>query len=124
MTNSRKDRMRFMKSTRAEVEVLFGIKGLARWEQDDHEQCQRADTESVRETLGLREDWNHAYPDLSWEQGVRQLELEFGDINEMPPNPALRFFDLFRRKPPGTTLIAKAFSPISCVASDPTSPVG
>jgi hypothetical protein len=47
-----------------------------------------------------------------WNHGVRQVELEFGDINEMTPNAALRLFDLLERKPAGTEIVAVAHSPI------------
>ena len=47
-----------------------------------------------------------------WEQSVSQLVLDFLDINEMRPNPALLIHDLLQRKPPGTKIIANAHSPI------------
>jgi hypothetical protein len=47
-----------------------------------------------------------------WEQRVSQLVLDFLDINEMRPNPALLIYDLLQRKPPGTKIVANAHSPI------------
>jgi len=47
-----------------------------------------------------------------WEHGVRQLVLDFLDINEMRPNPALLIYDLLQRRPPETVIIANAHSPI------------
>ena len=52
-----------MKVTRAAIEGRFGIVGLARWQEDDHEHCLREDKDRVRALLGLRENWKHASPD-------------------------------------------------------------
>jgi hypothetical protein len=54
---------RFMKVTKAAIEGRFGIIGLARWQEDDHEHCLREDKEAVRQLLHLREDWKHASVD-------------------------------------------------------------
>jgi len=48
----------------------------------------------------------------NFEKRVPQLELEFNEINQMPPNAALRLYEILQRKPAGTTLDAKAHSPI------------
>jgi hypothetical protein len=47
-----------------------------------------------------------------YEKRARNIEVEFGEINQMPPNSALRLYDLFRRKPAGTVITGKAESPI------------
>ena len=52
-----------MKVSRAAIEGLFGINGLARWHEDDHEHCLREDKESVRQILALLEDWPSANHD-------------------------------------------------------------
>ena len=48
----------------------------------------------------------------AWKNSVTNLILDFEDINQMPPNPALRLYDLLKSKPPGTTITANAHSPI------------
>lgn len=39
------------------IEVMFGIKGKAKWIEDDHEHCLMADKEAVRDLLAIEEDW-------------------------------------------------------------------
>jgi hypothetical protein len=39
------------------IEVMFGIKGKAKWIEDDHEHCLLADKEAVRDILAIEEDW-------------------------------------------------------------------
>jgi hypothetical protein len=53
------DLERYMKVTKAAIEGCFGIVGLARWEEDDHEHCLREDKESTRQILYLQENWKH-----------------------------------------------------------------
>src|SRR5262245_24295171 len=47
-----------------------------------------------------------------WERGVDPVTLEFRDINQMAPNPALLLYDILLQRPQGATIIAKALSPI------------
>ena len=47
----------FMGVTRRNIERLFGIERIAKWEEDEHEHCQVDEKETVREVLHLVEDW-------------------------------------------------------------------
>jgi hypothetical protein len=49
--------MPFMKITPAHIETLFGIAGMAKWLEDDHEHCLREDKDPVRQILRLKENW-------------------------------------------------------------------
>lgn len=51
------DVMRFMRVARHDIEKAFGIEGVALWEHDEHEQCLDTDKLTVRQCLGLLEDW-------------------------------------------------------------------
>lgn len=53
----------FMKIKRTAIEALFGIVGLARWKEDEHERCLREDKEPIRQILQLWEDWRNVIPD-------------------------------------------------------------
>ena len=43
---------------RQTIEAIFGLKGKAKWVEDDHEHCLMADKEALREILALEVDWN------------------------------------------------------------------
>jgi len=47
----------FMKITRKLVERSFGIAGRCQWTFDEHERCLSEDKATVRDILGINEDW-------------------------------------------------------------------
>lgn len=48
----------------------------------------------------------------AWGLGVGTVELEFSEVNQMPPNAALRLHEALKQKPTATRLITRAYSPI------------